>query len=117
MQHERRGQQRYVVDGLVVDIDGVPREILDISASAVRIWRGPSSDLSADHPTLRFRSEPGFPEVDFVCGGALVRMAPDAIVYQYEARVALWSELLAAFDSFQDLSLPALEDQPWRARV
>lgn len=117
MQHERRGEQRYVVDGLVVDINGAPREILDISVSGVRIWRAPSYGICADRTTLRFRSEPGFPDVDFACDGTLVRIAPDAAVYRYQTHFALWGELLAAFDSFQDLSLPSLEDPPWRVRV
>ncbi len=109
MYDERRREPRYVVDGLRAELDGQPSEILDISASALRLLRSPAGGQCAAEVRLRLSAEAGFPAVDLRSHATLIRFTPDAMVYAYRAEIAEWPFLLKAFDTFQDLSLPALE--------
>lgn len=54
---ERRANNRYVIDGLMVELAGVVHETIDISSGAVAIVRRPGFDYAALTPPFRFLSE------------------------------------------------------------
>lgn len=106
MVEERRREARYVVDGLRAELDGVAHEILDISASGIRLVRtgAPRATVS-----LRLVGEEAESRLDLRVTATFQRSSPFDVVYRYRCRRADWPARLAEFDIFADLSLPALE--------
>jgi hypothetical protein len=108
MGRERRGEPRYVVDGLNAEVDGAQRMILDIAPSSVRLFRD-AGDEPAPTVALRLWSAPGFPKVDSVCAAHLIRSTRHELVYGFTLPLPAWPALLPKFDSFKDLHVAGLE--------
>jgi hypothetical protein len=106
MVEERRHEARHVVDGLRAELDGVPQEILDISASGIRVVRTSAPPATAD---LRLVSEEAESELDLRFDATCQRSSPFDVVYRYRCTLADWPRRLAAFDVFADLAIPVLE--------
>lgn len=109
MGRERRGEPRYVVEGLHAAIDGAERVILDISPSSVRLHRL-AGDVEQPEVALQLWSDPGFPEIDAACRARFIRSSPCELVYGFALATAAWPEALPAFDSFKELHVGELED-------
>ena len=106
MVEERRHEARHVGDGLRAELDGVPHEILDISASGVRVVRTTAPPKTVE---LRLVGEAAESGLDLRCNAALQRESPFDVVYRYRCPRADWPRRLAEFDIFADLSIPVLE--------
>ncbi len=106
MVDERRCESRHVVDGLRAELDGMPHEILDISASGIRVVRTSAPPATAE---LRLVSEKAESALDLRVDATCQRSSPFDVVYRYRCTLADWPRRLAGFDIFADLSLPVLE--------
>ncbi|TVQ28978.1 MAG: hypothetical protein EA356_17835 [Geminicoccaceae bacterium] len=106
MVEDRRREQRYVVDGLNVMLDGRPCAVLDVSSTHLRLVR----TTTRPEVHLRFQSDPELPHVDFQCTGRLARSGACDAVYAYAAPSRNWPSMLARFDSFRNVHIADLED-------
>jgi hypothetical protein len=108
MTEERRREARHVVDGLRAELDGIAHEILDISASGIRLVRTTTTPATA---RLRLVSEEACASLDVAMEATFQRASSFAVVYRYRCPLADWPARLARFDVFADLGLPILEDR------
>lgn len=108
MGRERRGEPRYVVEGLRAAVDGVECVILDIALSSVRLFRQ-EGGAAAPEVELRLWGEPGFAELDVRCRAILVRSARYELVYRFEVATPAWPASLPLFDTFKDFHVAGLE--------
>lgn len=107
MRPERRRETRHVVDGLTAELDGVAHEILDISASGVRLLRLGMTPAAA---ALRLEADDPADGLDVTVAARFQRATPLEVVYRYDPPAAGWAERLAGFDVFADLSLDVWDD-------
>ncbi len=110
MTRERRGEARYVVDGLRVAVDDVEHPILDVALTSVRLMRPAGTQPPQAEVDLHLWSDDGFPALDAHGRGTLVRLSPVELVYQFQMPDERWPALLPQFDTFKDLRIPGLED-------
>lgn len=106
---DRRREPRFVVEGLTVSCDGRPVDVLDVSATALRLWW---PETHGDPPavvTLHLAGERGRPQVDAVVVAQLLRQAPGEAVYAYPEPMPGWRQILPRFDTFLDLRVPVWE--------
>jgi hypothetical protein len=106
---ERRLNQRYVVEGLDVRVDGTVREVLDMSRDHVRLFCCGRDRAPPPSVTLHVSSQDGFPVVGFRCEGRLVRRTEREAVYAYHAPLGDWAAQLRSFDTFKDFLVTDLE--------
>lgn len=105
---ERRGERRYVVEGLHAALDGITVEILDVAPTAIHVWWVANRPLP-QWPSLTLWSEPGRPRIRTTVPARLVRASGREAVYAYPAPRAEWPRVLAQFDTFAEFAVPALE--------
>jgi hypothetical protein len=105
---ERRNEPRYVVEGLDATLDGVPLEILDLSATAIRVWWEHGAPPATG--TLRFTSAAGRPKVRTETSATLDHVRGCDAIYRYTMARRDWPRVLGTFDTFADLHVDAWED-------
>jgi hypothetical protein len=110
MAGERRGEPRFIVEGLGVTLDGREHEILDVALTSVRVLRSRHLAVAPEAVRLRFSSEPSYPQLDVACTGHFVREAKHELVYAFTMTDPRWAERLHLYDSFKDFRVPDLED-------
>jgi hypothetical protein len=106
MAADRRHEKRYVVDGLRAELDGAPQQILDISASGVRLL---CPEMPPITTRLRLISDEPFDAFEVTMLALLQRSTPIEAIYRYYCPLPNWRERLASFDVFADLALDILE--------
>jgi hypothetical protein len=98
MHTERRAHQRYVIDGLLIDLGGDLHETLDVSVRAVAVLRKPKVDYANLKGKARFVSA-GTPALN--CAIARYRRLcerPAVVVIDYHVEHWDWEGVLAAND-------------------
>ena len=110
MAGERRGEPRFIVEGLGVTLDGIEHEILDVALSSVRVLRSRHLAVAPEAVRLRFTSEPSYPALDVAGTGRFLRETRHELVYALTVTDPRWAGCLHLFDSFKDFRVPDLED-------
>ena len=97
MKQEKRLHRRFVVAGLGAEFDGKRREILDISASAVRIQRH-GDEAPPKVAQLHLYADGGV--VDVRLRASLARADAHSLTWVYHPPTTDWEERLARLDVF-----------------
>ena len=97
---ERRKDKRYVVEGLTAAVDGSPADILDISASSVRLCVGANSCVP-EEAELSFSTEHPFWIGSYQTTGKMLRKDLVSCVFTYVRPCPDWDQLIADHNSFR----------------
>ena len=103
---ERRKEARYVVEGLSAEIGGMPVDIIDISATAVRLAR-PDRPLTFP-ASLQFRLTCERGDRIFLVPATLVRESANSLVLSYPKPDRDWNAMLARIDTLGRTQLHAI---------
>lgn len=109
---ERRGEQRYVVDGLNLFVDGKKVDIVDVSPLATRVFLG-NDEAPRDPVRLYFQSSREGLAFDAATDGWLVRQDEIYTVLGYRAPLENWPDRLKQFDTFRDVGIDVFDDVDW----
>lgn len=100
---ERRTAARYVVGGLMLDLDGVIHETLDISPRAVAILREKGVNYSRLQVPAKFQSK-SVPVLNMpIRALQFITQRASLIVLGYESSIEGWEEILKAHDVRADM--------------
>lgn len=105
---ERRLAERYVIGGLMVDINGVQHETLDISQSAVAVVRQTGVNYSRLDQPSRFVAKGKDPLNQPIRSMHFMMQRASIVVFSYEIDVPDWEKVLKAHDVRADMK--QLED-------
>jgi hypothetical protein len=101
---ERRSHKRYVVDGLMVDIDGVPHETVDVSVRAVAVVRRAGVDYGKIKGPCRFVSAKAGPLNSPILSLHRLYERGPVVVLDYFLGRQDWEAVLTANDVRADLA-------------
>ena len=105
---ERRAHQRYVIDGLMVELAGVVHETVDVSVRAVALVARPGVDYAALKPPFRFASEKAEGLNRHIPNMRRLYERGRVVVIDYFIDDPEWDNTLAAYDVRADVK--PLED-------
>jgi hypothetical protein len=101
--HDRRNAKRYVIDGLMAEVNGVVHETFDVSLYAVAVLRRAGVDYSKFVGPLMFRSERSVELNQTVCRVHFIKQRAGLVVLGYDANATEWEATLARYDVRADM--------------
>lgn len=105
---ERRTAERYVIGGLLLDINGVLHETLDVSSRAVALVQERSCDYARLNVAARFVCK-NMPDLNVpVTSLQFITRRASLVVLGYEVDVTGWEDVLRNHDVRADMK--QLED-------
>lgn len=100
---ERRKAKRYVIDGLMVELNGVVHETFDVSHGAVAVLRKAGVDYSECAGPSMFRSERNSALNQPIARLHYINQRAGFVAMGYEVAVADWESTLAKYDVRADV--------------
>jgi len=95
---DRRATERYVIDGLLLEIGGVDHETIDVSARSVAVVRVAGVDYRDLRAPFRFKSRKSAAIDHSISGLRIIGERAATIVFEYRIKNDDWEATLQRHD-------------------